>query len=85
MERHVRQLQPPTPLDIHLVAGIDEDVGHAGVGQQGLERAKAQHLVLDVEHQAMPLMLVQHDALFLDDALHQQRQLVLELLRRQAL
>jgi hypothetical protein len=55
------------------------------MSEQRLERAEAQHLVLDVEHQMVPLLLVQDDALFLDDALDQQRQLVLELLARQAL
>jgi len=41
--------------------------------------------VLDIQYQIVPLVLIQHDALFLDDALDQQRQLVLELLRRQPL
>ena len=26
-------------LDIHLAVGVDEDIGHAGIGQQRLERA----------------------------------------------
>jgi hypothetical protein len=73
------------PLDVHLAAGVDQDVGHGRVVQQRLERAEAEHLVLDVEHQVMALLLVQDDALFLDDALDQQRQLVLELLAGQAL
>ncbi len=41
--------------------------------------------MLDVEHQVVPLALVEDDAFFLDDALDQQRQLVLELLGGEAL
>jgi hypothetical protein len=85
VEGHLGQFQPAAPLDVHLVERVNQDVGNGRVVQQRLERAEAEHFVLDVEHQVMPLLLVQHDAFFFDDALNQQRQLVLELLGGQPL
>ena len=45
-------------------AAVDQDVGDARVGQQRLQGAQAQHLVLDVAHQVAPLGAVDDHVLF---------------------
>ena len=51
VKRDVGQLQPAVALDVDLVVAVDQDVRHRRVGHQRLERAEAEHLVLDVADQ----------------------------------
>ena len=56
-----------------------------GVGQQRLERAEAEHLVLDVAHEVAPLAGVEDQVLLDQQPLDHLAQLVFQALRRQAL
>jgi hypothetical protein len=84
-EGHVGQLELAAPLHVDVARGVDEDVGDGGVGQQRLKRPVAEHLVLDVRDQAAPLRLVHRMVAFLDDPLHQLRQLAPDLFGRHVL
>ncbi|OEZ92257.1 hypothetical protein JAB9_46270 [Janthinobacterium sp. HH107] len=84
-EADVAQLQAAMALDIHLPIGVDEDVGHAGIGQQRFERAEAEHLVLDVADQRAPFQLVDHHIVFREHVADEDFQLFADLLARQAL
>ncbi|MNQ73100.1 hypothetical protein D3C85_878230 [compost metagenome] len=45
---HVSALQLAEAFDIDRGVAIDQDVGHAVIGQQRLQRAQSQHLVGDL-------------------------------------
>jgi hypothetical protein len=84
-EGDVGQFQLAAPLDVDLAVGVDQDVGHAGIGQQRLQRAEAEHLVLDVARQVLALGVVDDHRVFFQQFLDQVAQLDADLLRRQAL
>ncbi len=58
-------------LDVDVLGPVDHDFGHGLVGQQRLERAKAEDLGHDLFEQPPPLRPREHDLLFGQDVLEQ--------------
>ena len=81
----LRQFQLAPPLHVDLVVGVDQDVRHRRVGHQQLQRAEAQHLVLDVADQRAPLGIVDGRLFLLQQALDHRRDLLAQLLGRERL
>ena len=79
-EDHGGQFQPALALDIDLVVAIDQDVRHRGIGHQLLQRAEAQHLVLDVADQLLALLFVDRRGVLGQQALGHAGDLLLQAL-----
>ena len=75
-EGDVGEFQPTLALHVDLAIRVDQDVGDGRVGHQQLERAEAQHLVLDVADQRAPLRVVDHGLLFVQQPFDHHRNLV---------
>ena len=46
-ETDVGQLEQPSPLDVHLLVGVHQNVGYRRVLQQRLQRPQSEHFVQD--------------------------------------
>ena len=56
-----------TALDVDHVGSVDHDLGDGPVVQQRLQRTIAEHFVVDVAEQPLPLLCGERDVLLLDD------------------
>ncbi len=83
VEGHVGQLEATLALDVGRAVCVDEDVGDGRVTQQRLERAEAEHFVMDVDCELLALQIV-HRCLFLfKNARDQRTDLLADLFGRQ--
>ena len=65
--RAVAADQLAAAFDVDHVRPVDHDLGDGGVVQQALQRAVAEHVVVDVVEQPLPLLGGQRNVLLLDD------------------
>jgi hypothetical protein len=84
-EADVGQLDLAVALHVHLLRVVHQDVRDARVEQQRLQRAEAEHLALDVAHQAAALEFVDDEAFLLEQPLDHPAQFLAQPLGRQVL
>ena len=68
LEAHVRALERAEALDVDPVGGVDQDVGHRGIGHQRRERPHAEGLLEQLVAQTRALLLVQRQVLHAERA-----------------
>ena len=83
VEADRRDLESSAALRIYLLVGVDQDVGHRGIGEQRFDRSETEDLVLDVEDDLLALVGIQRHLRFADQAIDQQAQLLAKAVRRQ--
>ena len=79
------QLQPAGALDVDHRGAVDQDVGHARVAHQVLDRAETEDLVHDLVEQLLALELRQRGALLPEQGFHPAQALRAQLRGRHAL
>jgi hypothetical protein len=70
LEHDFGALQPSVALDVHLLIGVDQDVGNFGVLDQRFQWAEAKDLVQHLHHNRVALLEVERDRFLGDEVLH---------------
>ena len=70
LEHHVGALQPPVALDVHLLVGVDQDIGDLGSWISGSSGPEAEDLVQHLPDHQVPLVEVERHRFLGDEVMH---------------